>query len=94
MFIFFQTHIPEAAAPPEDIAVAHYERFWIPDQNKWSAPSNMQYRLTHARFTCVTKRYPYFFAALLDADTAVKEKLTHVHEMHLSDHLAIDFLNH
>ena len=100
----FQTHIQEDAAPPEDIAIAHMERYLIPGENRWSAPppsrktmqspKTMQYRLTHTRYSCVTKRYPYFFPGLLDADAEVKEKLTHIHELHLSDHLAIDFLNH
>ena len=31
---------------------------------------------------------------MLHADAEVKEKLTHLHEIHLADHLAIDFLNH
>ena len=96
--ISFQKHIQEDASPPEDIAIAHKERFWIPGYNRWTAnvdsPKTMQYRLTHARYSCVIGRYPYFFAKHLVADAEVKEKLSTVHERHLADHLGVDFLNH
>ena len=87
--LLFQGHFPSATfIAPEDIALSHEEGFWVPGQNRYL--SRTQVRLTHARYSCVKNRYPYFSTSLLQIDAQTRQQLTFEHTRHLWEQLGIE----
>ncbi len=76
---------PREATPPEDLVVAHKERYWVPPDKRYSH-SDTQYRVIHCRRECLASRYPYFKLCLLDS-SLVRNKLLQSHKQLLRENL-------